>query len=228
MSRSRVKLDNGGEERVRSGSGFDVRDATYHVVHRGINGQACFFADEDCQFYLSRLKAVAVNSQCDIHAYVLMPDYVQLLATARRNGALARMMGTISKRYAQHVNYVYGHGDAVWERRYRASLVGRDDYVLRCYRFIELHPVRMGSADHPDDYPWSSYCANATGSGNEPIKAHAQYEALGRDAAARQTAYRKLCSADLREDDLEEIKAALISGRAIGTSMCAEGIDAAL
>lgn len=205
-----------------------MQTGTYHVVHRGINGQACFFADEDCQLYLSCLKAVAANSQCDIHAYVLMPDYVQLLATARKNGALARMMGTISKRYAQHVNYVYGHGDPVWERRYRASIVGRDDYVLKCYCFIELHPVRMGSADHPDDYPWSSYCANATGSGNQLIKAHAQYETLGRDTAARQTAYGNLCSAGLGAADLEEIKDALIRGRAIGDSVCAERADALL
>ena len=30
-------------------------------------------------------------------------------------------------------------------------------YLLQCYRYIELNPVRAGMVAHPRDYQWSSY-----------------------------------------------------------------------
>lgn len=39
-----------------------------HVVQRGHNREACFFADEDCLFYLHRLRESAKKYACAIHA----------------------------------------------------------------------------------------------------------------------------------------------------------------
>jgi putative transposase len=36
-------------------------------------------------------------------------------------------------------------------------------YVLACYRYIEMNPVRAGMVEHPAEYRWSSYRANAQG-----------------------------------------------------------------
>jgi putative transposase len=213
------------ERDMSPGSVFDLKDATYHIVHKGSNGQACFFADEDYRLYLSCLKAVALNNSCEIHAYVLMPHYVQLLATGHRLGAVARMMAGISRRHAQHVNYAYGHTGSVWEQRYRRSPVLHEASVLKCYRFIELHPVRMGRADLPDQYPWSSFLINGAGFYSDVIVEHPCFRALGEEQATRQAAYRKLCSQDLGDSDLEAIKDALIQGRAITTRSHAAPTD---
>jgi putative transposase len=207
------------ERNMGVNSGFELKDATYHIVHKGGNGQACFFTDADYRLYLSCLKAVATNNYCEVHAYVLMPHYVQLLVTGHKLGAVQRMMGNISKRHSQHVNYVYGHSGPVWEQRYRSSPVLQLESVLKCYRFIELHPVRMGSADQPDQYPWSSYLINALGFGSELITEHPGYLALAEDGLDRQAAYRTLCTEDLDDRELEEIKDALLQGRAITTSL---------
>ena len=40
-----------------------------------------------------------------------------------------------------------------------------DRYLLTCYRYIELNPVRANIAEGPDDYRWSSYPCNALGKG---------------------------------------------------------------
>jgi len=39
--------------------------------------------------------------------------------------------------------------------------VDKDSYLLELCRYIVLNPVRAGMAQHPKDYPWSSYCATA-------------------------------------------------------------------
>ncbi len=196
-------------------AGFQLKDATYHIVHKSGNGQPCFFGDADYRLYLSCLKAVAENNCCEIHAYVLMSHYVQLLVTGHKLGAVQRVIGTVSKRHAQHINYLYGHAGSVWESRARTSPVLELQSVLKCYRFIELHAVRMGCVEQPDQYPWSSFLVNGLGFRSDLVKEHPCYRALSKDAENRQSAYRKLCARDLDDGELAEIKDALIQGRPI-------------
>lgn len=58
-----------------------------HVIQRGNNREACFFADADYLAYLHWLKQAAHTYQVAIHAYVLMTNHVHLLALHRLQGA---------------------------------------------------------------------------------------------------------------------------------------------
>lgn len=51
--------------------------------------------------------------------------------------------------------------------------------MLACYRYIELNPVRAQMVEHPFDYRWSSYRANAQGEPSELLTPHPLYLALG-------------------------------------------------
>ena len=53
-----------------------------HLIQRGNNRQACFFADEDYRFYRDWLAEYADKTGCRIHAYVLMTNHVHLLLVA--------------------------------------------------------------------------------------------------------------------------------------------------
>jgi putative transposase len=52
-----------------------VPNSPQHFIQRGNNRQACFYADEDYQFYLEWLKDYADKTECRIHAYVLMTNW---------------------------------------------------------------------------------------------------------------------------------------------------------
>ena len=54
-----------------------------HIIQRGNNRSACFFADADYRFYLDCLGQAARRHGCAIHAYVLMTNHVHLLVTPR-------------------------------------------------------------------------------------------------------------------------------------------------
>lgn len=58
-----------------------------HIIQRGNNRQACFHADEDYQASLGWLEQYAKESQCAIHAYVLMTNHVHLLLTPQTTDA---------------------------------------------------------------------------------------------------------------------------------------------
>ena len=45
-----------------------------HIVQRGHNREACFFAEEDYHTYLHWLKHALAEAHCALHAYALMTN----------------------------------------------------------------------------------------------------------------------------------------------------------
>ncbi|MGI9301345.1 MAG: transposase, partial [Gammaproteobacteria bacterium] len=81
-------------------------------------------------------------------------------------------------------------------------------YLLTCYRYVELNPVRAGLVSHPGDYPWSSYRFNALGETDDLVTPHDLYTGLGRSGPKRRSAYRSLFRSRLGERALCEIREA--------------------
>ena len=64
-----------------------IKDCPQHIIQRGNNRQATFFADEDYTVYLDKLKDFSEKYQVNVHAYVLMTNHVHLLlSTAHEDG----------------------------------------------------------------------------------------------------------------------------------------------
>jgi REP element-mobilizing transposase RayT len=74
-----------------------------HIIQRGNNRQACFFADEDYRFYLDWLSKHADKTGCRVHAYVLMTNHVHLLISTERAEAPGALMKGLGQRYVQYV-----------------------------------------------------------------------------------------------------------------------------
>jgi len=78
-----------------------------HLIQRGNNRQACFFADDDYLAYLGWLEECAKLSNCGIHAYVLMTNHVHLLMTPCRESSAGDLMKRLGQRCVQYVNRKY-------------------------------------------------------------------------------------------------------------------------
>lgn len=163
-----------------------------HVLTRGVDRQATFFRPEDYRLYLDSLTDAAATYGCDIHAYVLMTNHVHLLVTPSSKNSLPRLMQAMGRSYVQRLNRSYARTGTLWEGRYKASLVQHDAYLLACYRYIELNPVRSGLAMAPGEYPYSSYASNALGKANPLVTPHPTYMELSVDPEKRCRAYRCL------------------------------------
>ena len=129
----------------------------WHIIQRGNNRSACFYAEEDYRLYLDHLKEQADKYGCAVHAYVLMTNHVHLLLTPEKENSAALLMKNLGQRYVQYINRTYRRSGTLWEGRFRSCLTQTEDYVLACYRYIELNPVRANMVNHPRAYPWSSY-----------------------------------------------------------------------
>ena len=199
-----------------------------HLIQRGNNRQACFFADEDYRFYLDRLAECSTKYGVWIHAYVLMTNHVHLLLSAGRADAPSAMMKALGQRYVQYINRTYRRSGTLWEGRFRSCLTQQETYLLACQRYIELNPVRAGMVTHPAEYRWSSYRANAQGEPDALVQAHPIYAALELDAQSRQAAYRELFRYELDPGQVDEIRQATNGNYALGNSSFAEQVTAAL
>lgn len=199
-----------------------------HIIQRGNNQQACFYADEDYQFYLDWLREHAGRSGCRIHAYVLMTNHVHLLISSPRPEASGALMKALGQRYVQYINRTYRRSGTLWEGRFRSGLTQEEGYLLTCQRYIELNPVRANMVDHPAEYRWSSYRGNAQGEPDTVVEPHAVYLALGVDAASRSAAYRELFRNDLEPGLVDEIRRATNGNYALGNAMFAAQLTGAL
>jgi putative transposase len=199
-----------------------------HIIQRGNNRQACFFADEDCSVYLDWLAEHASKTGCRVHAYVLMTNHVHLLISADRAEAPGLLMKALGQHYVQYVNRTYRRSGTLWEGRFRSCLIQDEIYLLACQRYIELNPVRAGMVAHPAEYRWSSYRANAQNEVDALVKPHPLYEALGLDAAARQAAYRELFGHELEPTLVDKIRRATNGNFVLGNERFSVQVSSAL
>ena len=206
---------------------FYLPDLPQHVVQRGNNRDPCFYATPDYQFYLTVLGDALVNHRCQLHAYVLMTNHVHLLVTPLHQFGLPQLMQAIGRKYVQYINRSYRRSGTLWEGRYKASLGGSERYLLTCYRYIELNPVRASMVTDPADYRWYSYRAHALGRGDSLIVDHAGYQALGESITVRCAAYRSLFEHAIGKDMLSTIRSSLNECRVLGDERFKDQVETA-
>lgn len=199
-----------------------------HLIQRGNNRQVCFVTDDDCRFYLEWLDEYAEQAGCRIHAYALMSNHVHLLVTPDSHDAASTLMKRLGQRYVQYFNRTWKRSGTLWEGRFRSCLAQDDAYVLGCYRYIELNPVRAGMVQHPGEYRWSSYGANAQDRQSSLLTPHSDYLALGGDENTRRQAYRELFRYQLDPGLVDEIREATNGNYALGNERFRRQVEAAL
>ena len=204
-----------------------LADLPLHIVQRGHNRDACFFADEDYHAYLHWLGEAVEHSGCLLHAYVLMTNHVHLLLTPSEPEAVSLLMISLGRRYVQYINKTYRRTGTLWDSRYKSSLVQADNYLLLCQRYIELNPVRANMVNDPADYRWSSYRANGLGQDDSLLTPHEVYASLGQGEADRLAAYRALFRTELDAEAIGDIRMALDQGQPLGNSRFIDNIERA-
>ena len=217
-----------------------------HIVVRGHNRDPIVARRIDYQTFVKFLDGAITRYDLALHAWVLMTNHIHLLVTPGEQHCIPRAMQWLGAHYAQYFNKCYRRRGSLWESRYKASLVDTDRYLLLCYRYIEMNPVRAGMVATPGAYPWSSYRQNAgteegvgadapeegvrafaldaitRGVGADAptpeIRPHELFLALGRTDQERQKAYRALFDEILDRKTLTEFRRGMEKQRPVGNT----------
>ncbi len=204
---------------------YYIKNQPQQIIQRGIDQQDIFFDDVDYQYYLDCLYAAAYNNDLKIHAYVLMPNQVNLLVSPGEDNSISKTLQSLGRNYVQHFNDNYDNQGALWEGRYRATVLDPSEYLLSCSRYIENSPVRSGLTKNPKAYQWSSYAHNALGKVDECITEHRIYKQLGKTEKERCQAYRELFKTPLTAEELNTISDGTNKGWALGNAKFIKKIE---
>jgi REP element-mobilizing transposase RayT len=131
-------------------------EAFYHVTSRGNERRAVFLTDRDREKFLSYLESAHVKYGGIIHVYCLMDNHYHLLLETPR-GNLSQILHHINGAYTTYFNVKRQRSGHLFQGRYRAILVEKDEYCQELSRYIHLNPVRAGMVKDPRRYRWSSY-----------------------------------------------------------------------
>lgn len=196
---------------------FAVAGYPQRIVQRGSRGLRVFRDDTDFDAYRRWLGEAAAAQRVALHAYVLLPDCVQILATPATDDGVARMMQALGRHFVRFYNDRYERSGPLWDGRYRSAMLEADPYLVSCTRDIELEPLRAGIVEAPEQYRWSS-CAHHVGVAADPlITDHALLWALGNTPYERQSVYRRVLEQVSDAASMEYINAATLRGRALGS-----------
>ena len=93
-----------------------------------------------------------------LHTYCLMNNhYHHLIETPYGN--LPKGMRQLNGLYTQRFNQRHQRAGHLFQGRYKAILVDKDNYLLELSRYVALNPVRAKIVKDPKDWRWSAYQA---------------------------------------------------------------------
>jgi putative transposase len=183
-----------------------------HVMVCGNNRETLFYQEIDRRVYLDWLRESSKQFSSSVHAFALMPNHVHLLITPQNQDSLGKTMQSLSRRYAQYFNQKHHRSGTIWQGRYRSSLID-PDYFLRCQRYIELNPVRIGFESNVQDSSWTSFASHVSANAETWLEDHQRFWALGNTPFERQMAWKKFVGEGAPHWEDRQITEALIRSK---------------
>ena len=204
---------------------LNIAGLPQHVTQRGNNRQDCFIDTLDYDQYLALLGNACRKHSCEIHAFVLMTNHVHILMTPNTPDGASLVFRDLGRDYVRQFNKRHKRTGTLWEGRFKSSLVEEDNYLLACYRYIELNPVRARMVEDPSEYQWSSFRVNALGMSNDLLKPHESWLMLGSDNQTRQMAYLSLFDSVLGPEQIEAIRFGITKGLPTGSETFKQRVE---
>lgn len=175
--------------------------AVYHITSRGNARGRIYKDDKDRETFLEILGSVIKRYNYLCHAYCLMDNHYHLIIeTPEAN--LSRGMRQLNGVYTQAYNRRHRETGHIFQGRYKAILVEKEEYLLELCRYVVLNPIRAGIIKSPDQWQWSSYLATI-GKAKAPEYLTVEW-ILGQFASKRRKAERQYA---------EFVKSGIIKGK---------------
>lgn len=139
---------------------IEYSGAIYHITSRGNEKKPIFKDDKDRLIFLNILKDVNKRYNWLCHAYCLMDNHYHLIIETL-DGTLSRGMRQLNGVYTQTFNKRHDRVGHIFQGRYKAILIDKENYLLEVCRYAVLNPVRAKIVEAPEKWKWSSYRGTA-------------------------------------------------------------------
>ncbi len=193
---------------------IEYENAIYHITTRGNEGRRIFLDEKDYKKFLFYFNLIHNRYKVIAYCYCLMSNHYHLLIETP-NPNLSQLMRDLNGHYTIYFNKRHKRYGHLFQGRFKAILVDKDNYLLELSRYIHLNPVRADILSNPEDYSYSSM-SYYTNKGTVPLWLNINFvlEQFGNTFQEQHTAYKKFVyeRIEASEDPLENIYAHSILG----------------
>ena len=120
-----------------------------------------FFDDACKEFYLRRLQNCQDAFHVQLHAYLLMKKDIFMVFTPLTPSGFDSFVRFLNDSYNRYFSIRFARTALAWQNEPLVCRLPGDNLVLDCQKFVERYVLHFDSWDHPGEYEYSSYCANA-------------------------------------------------------------------
>jgi putative transposase len=158
-------------------------DSFYHVYNRGVEKRKIFLDEQDYLVFLHLLKfylspsdkenthppieitgykvtrprpLTNLEKEVELLAFCLMPNHFHLMIKQKTIDGMPKLLKKIATTYSMYFNKRYDRVGHLFQGRYKASLITKDNYLLHLSRYIHLNPTEL-TRTVPVNHPYSSY-----------------------------------------------------------------------
>lgn len=132
-----------------------VADSYYHVYNRGVNKQQIFPDEADYVVFLSLFKRYLgekpvpnkvggeypwLHKDIELVAFCLMPNHFHALVYQHQSDSMTQLFKALSTAYGMYFNKKYQRVGPLFQNRFKASLIDRDECLQHISRYIHLNP----------------------------------------------------------------------------------------
>jgi putative DNA methylase len=91
-----------------------------------------------------------------LHAWVLMPNHVHVIATPLGNWSLANIVHSWKSFTAKEANAILSRSGPFWAREYFDRAIRDEVHHSKAASYVEANPVEAGLCRRPEDWKYSS------------------------------------------------------------------------
>lgn len=132
-----------------------IPESYYHIYNRGINKRRIFLDKEDYTVFLNLFKRYLdvkitkdyqgreydnLHDQIELLAFCLQPNHFHLLIYQKDENAMTGLLRRVGTSYSRYFNKKYKRFGPLFQERFKASVIGQDEYLQHISRYIHLNP----------------------------------------------------------------------------------------
>lgn len=132
-----------------------AQSGIYYVEING-NNKLVFIEDDDCRFFLERLKAAASEDYAELCAYALLPEKISLVVKEGLGG-ISELVRKVLPGYTARYNRKYSRTGKLFYDRFKSLPLETAEETLDAVRYV--HRLPIGTSPEGVKYAYSSYNA---------------------------------------------------------------------
>jgi REP element-mobilizing transposase RayT len=129
----------------------------YHIYNRGARQKTIFPDKESYFFALRRIQEYSQRLAITVIAYCLLPNHYHFLVRQDGEAPAGLLPQRVFNSYTKAYNQQFQASGTLFERRYAAIQVLRDEYLRHLCFYIHSNPVKHTLVEEIEAWPYSNY-----------------------------------------------------------------------